>query len=188
MKLASTKDDLFVFLGAAMIFSDIHISDRLEETKHQISDLQCFWNMYDVLVGDGSSFLCCELWCASWKSHYWMERKGQNQTLECCCCEKYLSIQPPWRCTLTKSKVVACELLSYMEDIVLQTINMVGWFLLSKVWNLKFCMVPNYGHWFTDFRTVFVFALGPFLPMKVIFFDFNGHLWDFWDLRFLFQV
>ena len=43
MKLASTKDDLFVFLGAAMIFSDIHISDRLEETKHEINDLQCFF-------------------------------------------------------------------------------------------------------------------------------------------------
>ena len=36
-------------------------------------------------------------------------------------------------------------------------------------------MVPNYGHWLTDFRTVFVFALGPFLPMKVFFFDFNGN-------------
>ena len=36
-------------------------------------------------------------------------------------------------------------------------------------------MVPNYGHWLTDFRTVFVFALGPFLPMFVIFFDFNGN-------------
>ena len=36
-------------------------------------------------------------------------------------------------------------------------------------------MVPNYAHWLTDFRTVFVFALGPFLPMKVIFFDFNGN-------------
>ena len=37
-------------------------------------------------------------------------------------------------------------------------------------------MVPNYAHWLTDFRTVFVFALGPFLPIKVIFFDFN---WNF---------
>ena len=37
-------------------------------------------------------------------------------------------------------------------------------------------MVPNYAHWLTDFRTVYVFALGPFLPMKVIFFDFNGNL------------
>ena len=27
----------------------------------------------------------------------------------------------------------------------------------------------------TDFRTIFVFALGPFLPMKVIFFDLNGN-------------
>ena len=37
-------------------------------------------------------------------------------------------------------------------------------------------MVPNYAHWLTDFRTVFVFALGPFLPMKVVFFYFN---WNF---------
>ena len=36
-------------------------------------------------------------------------------------------------------------------------------------------MVPNFAPWLTDFRTVFVFALGPFLPMKVIFFDFNGN-------------
>ena len=36
-------------------------------------------------------------------------------------------------------------------------------------------MLPNYAHLLTDFRTVFVFALGPFLPMFVIFFDFNGN-------------
>ena len=28
---------------------------------------------------------------------------------------------------------------------------------------------------FTGFRTVFVFALGRFLPMVVIFFDYNGN-------------
>ena len=39
-------------------------------------------------------------------------------------------------------------------------------------------MVPNYAHWLTDFRTVFVFALGPFLPMFVIFFGFNGNKWE----------
>ena len=36
-------------------------------------------------------------------------------------------------------------------------------------------MVPIFAPWLTDFRTVFVFALGPFLPMKVIFFGFNGN-------------
>ena len=36
-------------------------------------------------------------------------------------------------------------------------------------------MVPNFAPWLTDFRTVFVFALGPFLPMFVIFFGFNGN-------------
>ena len=37
-------------------------------------------------------------------------------------------------------------------------------------------MLPNYAHLLTDFKTVIVFALGPFLPMLVIFFDFN---WNF---------
>ena len=36
-------------------------------------------------------------------------------------------------------------------------------------------MLPNCSHLLTDFRTVFVFALGPFLPMNVIFFYFNGN-------------
>ena len=39
----------------------------------------------------------------------------------------------------------------------------------------KFCMLPNCSHLLTDFKTVFVFALGPFLPMFVFFFDFNGN-------------
>ena len=36
-------------------------------------------------------------------------------------------------------------------------------------------MLPSCSTLLTDFRTIFVFALGPFLPMKVIFFDFNGN-------------
>ena len=36
-------------------------------------------------------------------------------------------------------------------------------------------MLPNCCNLLTDFRTVFVSALGPFLPMLVIFFDFNGN-------------
>ena len=36
-------------------------------------------------------------------------------------------------------------------------------------------MFPSCSHCFTDFRTIFVFALGPFLPMVVIFFDYNGN-------------
>ena len=40
----------------------------------------------------------------------------------------------------------------------------------------SFGMLPNCCSLLTDFRTVFVFALGPFLPMLVIFFDFNGNL------------
>ena len=54
--------------------------------------------------------------------------------------------------------------------------KLIGGFLMRKDWNFKSCMLPNYGHWFTDFRTVFVFALGPFLPMFVILAIF-GHFW-----------
>ena len=36
-------------------------------------------------------------------------------------------------------------------------------------------MLPSFSHCFTGFRTVFVFALGPFLPMKVLFFP----IWSF---------
>ena len=45
----------------------------------------------------------------------------------------------------------------------------------AKVWHFKFGMLPNCSHLLTDFRTVFVFALGPFLPKFVICFDFNGN-------------
>ena len=35
-------------------------------------------------------------------------------------------------------------------------------------------MLPNCCHLLTDLKTVFVFALGPLIPMWVFFFDFNG--------------
>ena len=35
-------------------------------------------------------------------------------------------------------------------------------------------MLPSFAPWFTGFRTVFVFALRPFLPMWVPF-GFNGN-------------
>ena len=35
----------------------------------------------------------------------------------------------------------------------------LGWFLLGKVWNFKFCMLPNCSHLLTDFRTAFVFGM-----------------------------
>ena len=59
--------------------------------------------------------------------------------------------------------------LENLQNVATGKTGTVGWFLWGKVWNFKFCMVPNYAHWLTDFRTVFVFALGPFLPMFVIF-------------------
>ena len=41
-------------------------------------------------------------------------------------------------------------------------------------------MLPNCSHLLTDFRTVLVFALGAFLPMKVFFstlnWNFNGKM------------
>ena len=36
-------------------------------------------------------------------------------------------------------------------------------------------MLPSFATWFTGFKTVFVFALRPFLPMWVLFFGFNGN-------------
>ena len=45
----------------------------------------------------------------------------------------------------------------------------------DKVRNFKLGMLPSCSSLLTDFRTIFVFALGPFLPMKVIFFDYNGN-------------
>ena len=36
-------------------------------------------------------------------------------------------------------------------------------------------MLLSFATWFTGFRTVFVFALRPFLPMWVLFFGFNGN-------------
>ena len=44
----------------------------------------------------------------------------------------------------------------------------------DKVENLKFGMLPSCCILLTDFRTVFFFALGPFLPMWAIFL-FNGN-------------
>ena len=46
-------------------------------------------------------------------------------------------------------------------------------------------MVPNFAPWLTDFRTVFVFALGPFLPMFVIFSTLMGILMGKWQ-KFVF--
>ena len=55
----------------------------------------------------------------------------------------------------------------------------LGGFLFRKVWNFKLCLFPSCSHCFTDFRTIFVFALGPFLPMVVIFFRLQ---WEFqWE-------
>ena len=47
--------------------------------------------------------------------------------------------------------------------------------LIVQSANFEFCMLLNCCILLTDFRTVFVFALGPFLPMSVVFFDFNGN-------------
>ena len=53
--------------------------------------------------------------------------------------------------------------------------NIVGWFLLRKFDFINFYMVSSCSILFPDFRTVFVFALRPFLPMWVHFFGFNGN-------------
>ena len=46
---------------------------------------------------------------------------------------------------------------------------------MRKVLNFKFGMLPSFSHCFTGLITVFVFALGPFLPMWVLFFP----IWSF---------
>ena len=58
----------------------------------------------------------------------------------------------------------------------------VGWFLLRKFDCFNFYMVSSCSILFTDFRTVFVFALGWFFTPSVFFYDLGGNLhWD--DLK-----
>ena len=45
----------------------------------------------------------------------------------------------------------------------------------DETWNFNFHMVSKCSILFTDFRTVFVFVLRPFLPLSVNFLDFNGN-------------
>ena len=52
---------------------------------------------------------------------------------------------------------------------------LVGWFLLGKFDLFNFYMVSCCSILFTDFGTLFVFAVGPLLPLSVIFFDYNGN-------------
>ena len=56
----------------------------------------------------------------------------------------------------------------------------LGRFLLGKVRNFKFCMVPNFAPWLTDFRTVFVFTLGPSLPIRPVH---KNLFWNFQKCR-----
>ena len=51
----------------------------------------------------------------------------------------------------------------------------VGWFLLRFFIFFVLGIPASCFILFTGFRTVFVFALGCFLPMVVIFFDYNGN-------------
>ena len=45
----------------------------------------------------------------------------------------------------------------------------------DESWNFNFYMVSKCSILFTDFRTVFVFVLRPFLLLSVNFLDFNGN-------------
>ena len=47
-------------------------------------------------------------------------------------------------------------------------IHVLGWFLFRKFYFFNFYMVSSCSILFTDFRTVFVFALRPFLPLSVL--------------------
>ena len=57
----------------------------------------------------------------------------------------------------------------------IQATDSIPWFLVRKVCNYHFDMFPSWSHCFIGFRTVFVFALGRFLPMLVFF-------WLQWEL------
>ena len=46
---------------------------------------------------------------------------------------------------------------------------------MEKIDFFNFYMVSSCSILFTDFGTLFVFAVGPLLPLSVIFFDFNGN-------------
>ena len=50
-----------------------------------------------------------------------------------------------------------------------------GGFLVRYLWNSKLCMLPSWFNLLIDFRSIFVFTLGPFLSMVVAFFGFNGN-------------
>ena len=62
---------------------------------------------------------------------------------------------------------------SFILDIIL------GWFLLRKFDFINFYMVSSCSILFPDFRTVFVFALRPFLPLSVKF----SSSWIFYTLK-----
>ena len=46
-------------------------------------------------------------------------------------------------------------------------------FKTRVILNQQICMLPKCYNSSRDLRTVFIFAPGPFLPMWVLFFDFN---------------
>ena len=62
-----------------------------------------------------------------------------------------------------------------LQDLSLINLSAVGWFLLRIFDIFNFYMVSCCSILFTDFGTLFVFAVGPLLPLSVIFFDYNGN-------------
>ena len=58
-------------------------------------------------------------------------------------------------------------------------LKMIGWFLFRKFDFINFYMVSSCSILFPDFRTVFVFALRPFLPLSVKF----SSSWIFYTLK-----
>ena len=61
-----------------------------------------------------------------------------------------------------------------INGIGINWIRMVGDTYFTFFQKSLFCMLPSFAPWFTGFRTVFVFALQPFLPMWILLFGFNG--------------
>ena len=71
----------------------------------------------------------------------------------------------------TYVKVFRC-----MSRVFGQNDTKVGWFLLRKFDFFNFYMVSSCSILFTDFRKVFVFALGWFFTPSVFFYDLGGNL------------
>merc|ERR1711978_760148 len=69
-------------------------------------------------------------------------------------------------------RVVLMRVMMAREELVATR----GILILPFFQKSLFCMLPSFATCLKVFKTVFVFALQPFLPMWVLFFGFNGNI------------